>query len=55
MSYEPVGEKSLDDLLAMLEQVYRDYPEYHDPELGSGDFEDMVEKFAVDAWAAKGS
>jgi hypothetical protein len=48
MSYEPVGEKSLDDLLATLEKVYRDYPEYHDPGLGTGDFEDMVEKFAVD-------
>lgn len=48
MSYETTEGKTLAELKACLEKVYRDYPTYHDPEQGTADFECMVERFAAD-------
>ena len=42
--------KSMEQLEAELRRVFRDYPEYSDPELGGQGFEAMVEKFADDAF-----
>jgi hypothetical protein len=46
--YSRAGGKSLAALKAELKTVYNDYPEYNDPEEGSGDFMDMVRLFAED-------
>lgn len=48
MTYSPIDGKSADQLYAELRTVYSNYPEYNDPDLGSGDFYTMVEKFASD-------
>lgn len=39
---------TLSDLTLQLHQVHQEYPEYHDPDLGSGRFDDMVDRFAGD-------
>jgi hypothetical protein len=46
--YSRAGGKSLAALKAELKTVYDDYPEYNDPEEGSGDFMAMVRLFAED-------
>ncbi len=48
MLHESVEGKRPIEMLAALKKVFWEYPEYHDPDIGSGDFEDMVERFAVD-------
>jgi hypothetical protein len=46
--YAQIEGKSFDKLKAELLIIYNIYPEYHDPELGGGDFTAMVDKFADD-------
>lgn len=48
MTYSPAHTKTKEDLAAELRQVFDAYPEYSDPILGLGNFEAMVQKFAVD-------
>jgi hypothetical protein len=48
LQYAQIAGKSFDQLKAELLIVYNIYPEYHDPELGGGDFTSMVKKFADD-------
>ena len=48
MGYSPAEGKGIEELEAELRRVYRDYPEYSDPELGGGDFRAMAERFAGD-------
>ncbi len=48
MLHESVEGKSPIEILATLKKVFWEYPDYHDPDSGCGDFEDMVERFAVD-------
>lgn len=48
MPYSPIENKTYEQLEGELKAVYGAYPEYHDPEHGSGKFEDMITKFAGD-------
>lgn len=48
MAYTSPEGKNAAELEAELRTVFDGYPEYHDPQLGPGGFEVMVEKFAND-------
>lgn len=48
MAYSEVEGKSVEELESELREVFNYYPDYHNPDLGEGTFEAMVEKFADD-------
>ncbi|MGE8063807.1 hypothetical protein [Pseudomonas sp. NPDC089569] len=50
MAYEDPAGKTRPELETLLRRVYNEYPEYNNSEYGSGRFEDMVDRFAEDAF-----